>query len=210
MYSVTIKPKVDKMFEELRKKADEIVLETNSANDAVNEIAYRVGSETATRSKEILSDMLFDLSDALMNTSFFADVSRQNRFTEINLRKEILGKYQFEASAAVDYKEAARIVQALKLCGGVLVIGGIGEIGIVLIKGLSLSSLIPVPIGILVAAALGVALADYFVFEPNKNRKNFKRAVDNYLAETQQQFLNWFDEVENYYNKRVDEIKRTI
>lgn len=210
MYSANIKPKVQNMFGELRLKVNTIVAETNSANDAVNKIAQLVSSETTSRSKTILSDMLFELNDSLMNTAFFTDIAKQNRFAEINLRQEILNKYQFASNSSADYKEAARIVQALKVGGATLVVGGIAEIGVVLIAGLSPSSLVPVPISILIIASIGVALVDYLVVEPNRSKKSFAQAVDKYLAETQQQFLDWFDEVENYYNKRVEEIKRTL
>ena len=49
-------------------------------------MAQLVESELASRSKSILSDMLFDLIDDLMETGFFKDITRQNRFTEIYLR----------------------------------------------------------------------------------------------------------------------------
>lgn len=210
MYSASINSKVGKMFGELRSKVNVIITETNSANDAVNKVAQLVSSETTSRSKTILSDMLFELNDSLMKTAFFSDIAKQNQFTELNLRQEILNKYQFSTNASVDYKEASQIVQALKVGGCTLVVGGIAEIGVVLIAGLSPSSLVPVPISILIIASISVALIDYLAVEPNRSKKSFAQAVDKYLAETQQQFLNWFDEVENYYNKRVEEIKRTL
>lgn len=210
MYSASINSKVEKMFGELRLKVKVIVAETNSANDAVNKIAQLVSSETTSRSKTILSDMLFELNDSLMKTAFFSDIAKQNQFTELNLRQELLSKYQFSTNASMDYKEAAQIVQSLKVGGYALVVGGIAEIGVVLIAGLSFSSLVPIPVSVLVIAAVGAALVDYLAVEPSRSKKSFVKAVDKYLAEAQQQFLNWFDEAENYYNKRVEEIKRTL
>ena len=90
MYSTTIKAKVDVMFNDLRKKVSAIVIESSTSNEAINNVTKRVSSELAARSKSILSDMLFDLSDKLMDTEFFADIAKQNRFAEINLRQEIL------------------------------------------------------------------------------------------------------------------------
>jgi hypothetical protein len=210
MYSATIKPKVQIMFGELSSKVNKIVTETNNVNDAVNKITQLVSSEIASRSKTILSDMLFELNDSLMKTAFFADIANQNRFIEINIRQEILSKYHFSTNPSLDYKEASMIVQSLKIGGATLVIGGIGVIGIVLISGLSFSSLVPIPVSVLVAASLGAALVDCLAVEPNRSKKSFAQAVDKYLAEAQLQFLNWFDEVENHYNKRVEEIKRTM
>lgn len=210
MYSTTIKPKVDVMFNDLRKKVSTIVVESSTSNEAINNVTKLVSSELAARSKSILSDMLFDLSDKLMDTEFFADIAKQNRFAEINLRQEILSKYQFAPSTTVNYREASRTVQALKVGGATFVVGGAIEIGVVLIAGLSISNLVPVPISILIVASIGAALADYYAIEPAKNKKALTQALDNYLVDAKQQFLNWFDEVEKYFNVRVEEIKQAM
>ena len=210
MYSTTIKPKVDVMFNDLRKKVSAIVIESSTSNEAINNVTKLVSSELAARSKSILSDMLFDLSDKLMDTEFFADIARQNRFAEINLRQEILSKYQFAPSTTVNYREASRTVQALKVGGATFVVGGAIEIGVVLIAGLSISNLVPIPISILIVASIGAALADYYAIEPAKNKQALAQALDNYLVDAKQQFLNWFDEVEKYFNVRVEEIKQAM
>lgn len=210
MYSTTIKPKVDVMFNDLRKKVSAIVIESSTSNEAINNVTKLVSSELAARSKSILSDMLFDLSDKLIDTEFFADIAKQNRFAEINLRQEILSKYQFAPSTTVNYREASRTVQALKVGGATFVVGGAIEIGVVLIAGLSISNLVPVPISILIVASIGAALADYYAIEPAKNKKALAQALDNYLVDAKQQFLNWFDEVEKYFNVRVEEIKQAM
>lgn len=210
MYSATIKPKVDVMFNDLRKKVSAIVIESSTSNEAINNVTKRVSSELAARSKSILSDMLFDLSDKLMDTEFFADIAKQNRFAEINLRQEILSKYQFAPITTVNYREASRTVQALKVGGATFVVGGAIEIGVILIAGLSLSNLVPIPISILIVASIGAAMADYYAIEPAKNKKALAQALDNYLVDAKQQFLNWFDEVEKYFNVRVEEIKQAM
>ena len=210
MYSTTIKPKVDVMFNDLRKKVSAIVIESSTSNEAINNVTKLVSSELAVRSKSILSDMLFDLSDKLMDTEFFADIAKQNRFAEINLRQEILSKYQFAPSTTVNYREASRTVRALKVGGTTFVVGGAIEIGVVLISGLSISNLVPIPISILIVASIGAALADYYAIEPAKNKKALAQALDNYLVDAKQQFLNWFDEVEKYFNVRVEEIKQAM
>lgn len=206
MYSDTISQKVDKMFNDLRKKIDQIITESNSVSYAMNRIVQLVASETSSRSKSILSDMLFDLNDALFETPYFNDVSRRNNFTKMKLRKEILDKYQF-SSTTINFKETSRTAMALSIGGAVFVVGGIVEIIVVLIKGLEFSNLVPLPVGILVATALGAALVDYLAIEPTRNKSKFKNAVNNYLENTQKQFLLWFDKVEIYFNKRVEEFK---
>lgn len=210
MYSTTIKPKVDKMFSDLDRQTKEIIATSTSMNEAVSRATRLVSSEVSTRSKTILSDMLDDLTNALMETEFFTDISKQNAFYRVNLQEEILSKYQFTPSASVNYKEASRTVQALKVGGITLAAGAVVEVGVVLIAGLSLSSLVPIPVSVLVVASIGAALADYYAIEPAKNKKNLALAFDGYLTQAKQQFLNWFDEVEKYFNTRVEEIKQTM
>ena len=71
MYSSTIENKVNTIFTDLRKKVDSIVAESFNSDEAVDVVTKVVCSELSTRSKTILSDMLFDLSDKLMKTDFF-------------------------------------------------------------------------------------------------------------------------------------------
>ena len=210
MYSTKVMPKVDKMFEELKTRVASIITNSSTSKEAIDKVTEVVSSELATRSKSLLSDMLFDLNDALMETDFFSDIAKQNRFTEANLRKEILDKYQFTASTTIDYKEASSKINALAVGGGTLLVGGAIEVGYVLIKGLSLSTLVPIPISVLIVASMGAAIADYYTVEPNRSKKALQNAIDNYLDKAKTQFIGWFDEVENYYNKRVEEIKLTI
>lgn len=210
MYSSKISPKIDVMFEQLQKKVSAIVASSSTSHEAIDRVTATVSSELTVRSKSILSDMLFDLSDDLMETEFFKDISRQNKFSEINLRQEILNKYKFTPSTTVDYRVASREIEALAVGGAVLVVGGAIEVGTVLIKGLSISSLAPIPIGALLVAAIGAALADYFALSPTRSKKQMVNAIDNNLVQVKKQFLNWFDEVEKYFNMRVEEIKKTM
>ena len=121
-----------------------------------------------------------------------------------------MSKYQFTLSATVDFNEASREIEALAVGGATLVVGGVAEIGIVLAKGLTLAYLVPIPISVLIAASIGAALADYYAVSTKRSKKAMASALENYLLKTQQQFIRWFDEVENYFNSRVDEIKNMI
>ncbi|WP_283709189.1 hypothetical protein [Pseudoalteromonas prydzensis] len=211
MYSDAIESKIDKMFSDLRNEIHRSIDESFSSNDAVNTICDYVRLEMESRSKTMLSDMLFELNDSVLQTSFFADnIAGQNAFLAHNLRQEVLSKYQFTTTTTINYQEASRVVEAVKIGSGVLAVGGVCGIGIVLIGGLSFSSLVPIPVGMLFAIAFGAAIADYFLIEPNRNKKQFFLAIDKYFSEAKEQYLNWFDEIEKYFNNRVDEIKQTI
>ena len=59
-------------------------------------------------------------------------------------------------------------------------------------------------------ASIGAAIADYYAIEPTRNKANLSEVFDIYLTQTKHQFLNWFDEVEVFFNKRVEEIKQSM
>lgn len=210
MYSTAIEDKVDKMFSELQEQTREIVAYSSSMIEAATSITRLVSMEVSTRSKTILSDMIYELNDSLLKTEFFSDITKQNAYFRAKLQDEIMGKYQFTPSESLNYDEASRILQSLKFSGATLVVGGAIEVGVVLISSLTFSSLVPIPISVLIIASIGVALADYYVIEPARNKKDLVKALDEYLMKAKQQFLNWFDEVEKYFNKRVEEIKQTL
>lgn len=199
------------MFNDLSKEIQKFVDESCSLNDAVEKISNLVSSKIKLRSKTMLSDMLFELNDSVLQTSYFADnIARQNDFLSKNFPQEILSKYQLSITTKVDYQEACQDLEAAKIGGGVLAVGGVCAIGGVLIGGLSFSSLVPIPIGILFAAAFGAAMADYFFIEPNRNKKQFFLAIDKYLSEAKKQYVNWFNGIENYFYKQVDDFKQVI
>lgn len=198
------------MFSKLSEKSARIATESKSSQEAIERIVDSVCLEVSTRSKTILSDMLFEMEDILFETDFFNTPSRQNDFRDYDLRGEILGKYKFEASQDISFSEASRVTKSLAVGSGVLVVGGAAEVGAVLISGLSISALVPIPVGVLLAASLGAALVDYLAVEPKRSKKNFQLAVEAYLQSAKDQFINWFDEIEIYYQKRVTEIKETL
>ena len=210
MYSAKIETKINAMFENLRNKVADIVAVSSSSSEAVENVTRVIGSELAIRSKSLKSDMLFDLTDDLMETEFFADISRRNKFYERDIRQEILSKYEFVPSTSVDYREASKVIQALKVGGTTFVVGGAVEVGVVLTAGLSLSSLVPIPISILIIASIGAALVDCYAIEPARSKKVLTQALDDYLVQAKKQFLGWFDEVEILFNKRAEEIKLTM
>lgn len=118
MYSDTIKSKIDKMFSDLRDEVQESIDESFPSNDMVNIVCGRVRSEMESRSKTMLSDMLFELNDSVLQTSFFADnMAGQNTFLTHNLRQEVLTKYQFSTTSTINYQETSLVVGSVKVGG---------------------------------------------------------------------------------------------
>ena len=210
MYSSTIKPKLDELIERLKKNAASIVAEASTSSEAIESIATMVSSEVSARSKSILSDMLYTLTDKVMETEFFSDISRQNKLYEVNLRQEILNKYKFSPTTAIRYSEIPRVVHALEVGGVVLIAGASIEVGYILISGLSITSIVPIPIAIVLFASVCAAMSDYTVIGPKRSKELLTKAVNDYFVQLEQQLLGWFDEIEEHFNMRMREIEHSI
>lgn len=210
MYSDKIREKLDAIFSKLERQAETIVNDSYSSDEAIKDIMRIVGPALMTNSKFILSDMIYELSNQLLETKFFEDIERQNKFFEINLRHEILSKYQFDPNVELQYQESSKTTHAIIVGGATGAIVGIAEVGIVLATGLSVSSLVPIAVGALFISSIGVALMDYYILGPKRDKKSLIIALKQYFVDIKEQLLKWFDEVERYFNKRVEEIKLTM
>ncbi|WP_282937685.1 hypothetical protein [Paenibacillus sp. RC67] len=203
VYSEILKPKIDKMFQDLRARVSEIISYSEDVHQAGQKIAIAVASETATRSKTMLSDMYAYLSKQVLQSADFSDVTRKNKFYEANLRKELFDKYSFESLGTLDFKEVNRVYASLADSAGTVALGGI------LIVALSPASL-AIPIAIVVAASVAAFCASYYKVTPNINKGNFDKAIDKYLSDTKRDFTKWFDEIERYFGSCVDNLIRSF
>lgn len=204
VYSEILESKVDKMFQDLSNRASEIISYSETVQEAEEKIISAVASETATRSKTMLSDMYAHLSKQVLESEEFSDVARKNRFYEINIRKKLFDKYRFDASmGTLDFKEISRIYTSLAASAGTAMLGG------VLIVALSPAGL-AIPIAIVVAASVAAFCVSYYKVTPKVNKGNLEKAIGNYLSETRSEFAKWFDEVERYFRSCVENLIHSL
>lgn len=202
MYSKTLEPKVNLMFAEISERVSEIIIAEYSLKAACEEIVKYVASETTTRSRTMLSDMCYELYKQVVDS--MPDASMRNRFRNVDVEQEISGKYNFAIpSNPIDFREANRVYTSLAAGAGTSVIGGL------LVYALAPDAP-KIPSAIVVAASISAFCLSYFKVTPNVSKSNFKAAVNRYLSDAKISYLAWFDEVEHYYNKRADEIRRLL
>lgn len=204
MFSNVLKPKIDKMFEEINHKVSDAIAVSTSKNEASEAISRIVSVSTTSRSKTMLSDLYSALSKEVLDK--YPNVEMQNRFYEADLRKELFDKYDFSKNMKeLAYKDIDRLQISLKVAGVTLITGGAG-IGIYAILKQALVSSLKVPIAALVVAMIGSFCVSYFAVTERVNKLKFKEAIKEYLYDMKNDFISWFDEIEIYFNKRVIEI----
>lgn len=203
-YSATLKPRVEDMFSQLSVKARETIKFAPTVSSASQSIAEIVASETTMRSKTMLEDMYSYLSKQVLEQPIFSDTNNQNRFYELNLRKELFDKYRFDVPVkGIDYIEANRTVTSVAASVGTGIVGG------VLIAAISPTSLV-VPVAIVIGAAVATFCVSYFKAVPDMDKGRFATALDEFLATVKEDLLNWFDEIQAYFERRVQELINSL
>ena len=213
MYTQINKSKFEVLFDSIEKKIVEIINNYHLTPFAAKEINSYLSSELKIRGRTFLNDMLFDLNEKTLDEVFSGDFEKQNKFIELNLKKEIVDKFSFKPSYSFDYRRLPKKIRALIVGGTTFVTGSllISQISPVSDTGTELLSKInPISLTAIVAFSLGITLVDSYFIEPSLNRNKFKTALSLYLIKTKNDFLAWFDEIELYYNRRVAEIKGNI
>ena len=150
-------------------------------------------------------DMYACLVEKIKSEEYFKNPENLNAFYRLNLREELNEKYQFNIENidayknGIEYKEINQLYVAAGAAAGTLALGGILKF--------ALSSVIGIPFPVIIAGALVAACAAYFAI-PTKNRKDYKKAVDKFMKDLENDILDWFVDVEMYFEQQVRTLYR--
>lgn len=202
MYNKELQKRVKKMFRELHVKADEVISSSLTYSVASERIINIVSSKVLAESEGYIVDMYTSFVDKIKQEDFFKNSEHLNAFYRLDLREKLNDKYHFEIDSLdaykkrIDYKEINQIYTAIGTAAGTFAAGGILKFVISRIEKLN------IPFIIIIAGAAIAACAAYF-YIPNKNKKDFQRAVDQFLDDLENDILNWFIDVEEFFESQV-------
>ena len=200
MYSKELEKQLHQLFEELSEKTDQIASEARTNTEATDRIMRLVSSSISAEAEGYMVDMYACLVDKIKSEEYFKNPENLNAFYRLNLREELNEKYQFNIDnidaykKGIEYKEINQLYVAAGAAVGTLALGGILKF--------ALSSVIGIPFPIIIAGALVAACATYFAI-PTKNRKDYKKAVDKFMKDLENDILDWFVDVEVYFDEQV-------
>lgn len=200
MYNKELEKQLHQLFEELSEKTDQIASEARTNTEATDRIMRLVSSSISAEAEGYMVDMYACLVDKIKSEEYFKNPENLNAFYRLNLREELNEKYQFNIDnidaykKGIEYKEINQLYVAAGAAAGTLALGGILKF--------ALSSVIGIPFPIIIAGALVAACATYFAI-PTKNRKDYKKAVDKFMKDLENDILDWFVDVEVYFDEQV-------
>lgn len=194
-----------KIEEHIAKLTNDILSDTiNSVNSGVSKkkiiddcIMYTV-SKFTPESKMLLSSVYNMLMERTLKEEFFTNSHNKASFYEMNIFKELNEKFNFEIPSKIEYEESERKINEWIAAGIITIIGGVISI--------SLKKASPIIVAVVIAGIMTVI---------NKNKENNKKEdltalVKEYLENVKQSILSWVDSIAEYYDERVNELKKEL
>ena len=195
MYNIN--KNIDNIFSDLKKESYKLFNLSSNIDSVSKKIADKISLDLTVKSKMLITDLYSEMSKKTLLSKEFEDIERKSKFYETDIKKEILEKYKFKVTNKIDYKEANKLYTSLGMAAGTMAIGGILKY--------VLQNNINIPFIVIICGAVMAFGVTYFL-KPSVNKKNLEKAVDEFLDKTKKEFIAWFDEIEEYYNRRVRDI----
>ena len=199
------KEEKNKIEEHIAKLTNDILSDAiNSINSGVSKkkiiddcIMYTV-SKFTPESKMLLSSVYNMLMERTLKEEFFTNSHNKASFYEMNIFKELNEKFNFEIPSKIEYEESERKINEWIKAGIITIIGGVISI--------SLKKASPIIVAVVIAGIMTVI---------NKNKENNKKEdltalVKEYLESVKQSLLSWVDSIAEYYDERVNELKKEL
>ena len=193
--SDNIKNKVEALIDEIANEVANMKLSSNDFDVNTRQICSYVSSKITAKCKGLMSTLYTELSCETLKSDIFKDNANANRFYDLDLRSHIYEKYNFEPENKINFNAINSQLVAI----GIPI--GIAGIGVVL------SLLITEPI--IIPVALVVAALSYPIIKKavdNTNKQQYYTIVEKYIKGLKNELLSWFDSIEIYYKKQVDEL----
>lgn len=199
MMSDNIKNKIEVLIDEISNEVANMKLSPNDFDVNTRQICSFVSSKITSTCKGLMSTLYTELSCETLKSDFFKDNTNANRFYDLDLRSHIYEKYNFEP----EYKINFNAINSQLVAIGIPL--GIAGIGVAL--SLSITEPIVIPVALVVCALLYPVIKKRL---DSVNKQQYDTIVEKYIKDLKNELILWFDSIETYYKKQVDELIETL
>lgn len=212
MSDMIVKTYIKELFVTMNQEVSEMVSNSISSEKATEDIMRYVSSKLVAASYGYMSTIYSTLSDKTLKEPIFQDLDYANKFFDLELDKNILDAYKFTVTDSptfnkrLDIKEINGFYSTAMTGVGTAVVGGI------LLSALSGSLKIPtigIVAGAMVVGLVGSGIA-HFKVVPDINKKRLIEAAKVFMKNLENDMYHWVDSVIDFYNAKVEELKKTF
>lgn len=190
---------IDKLISDIHADIIKTYIGSKIQKKQVIDEVIRITVNIFTPESKMMIATVYDmLTKKTLQENIFTDSENKAAFYEMNIRKELNEKFNFEIPSKIDYEESERKINEWIAAGIITVIGGVISI--------SLKKAYPIIVAIVIAEIMTVI---------NKNKENNRKedltaTINVYLESVKQSLLSWVDSIAEYYDKRVNELKEKL
>ena len=203
-----VKTNIHLLFKEMDAEVRRIVAASHTADMATRGLLDYVPEKVAMAAEGYMIDLYKVLSANTLSEPVFQSAANANRFYELQLRQKIAAAYRFDVKELQDYIKGksfnefnALYSTAIAGLGG-LVVGGA-------LLGLLSGAVVHISVAGIIAGAIVVGLASAGIYTGvSKMRKtDYLIAVQSFMADLEKELMKWVDNVIDFYNSAVNELK---
>lgn len=196
---------IQKIIDGLMKDTKESISSGMSDRQVIGRITKATVNKVTPESKMIMSSVYNMLMDETLSEEIFQDPENKTAFYQMDILKDLNSKFIFYVPDQIDYQESKKELDNwIKGGSAVVVVAG----GVASIKFKSF-----IPFGVSLAVALA-AIMGMIIYNNSKNNNktninlNINLLVSEYLNSVKKSLLDWIETIENYYDERVEQIKK--
>jgi len=204
----TINESIDNIFSALQEKADKMLNVSENLNEITQNIIHVVSEELTTQSRTLIVDLYSVLSQETLNQPEFQDMEHKSMFYLADIRGLIYDKYVFDETVMESLQEGISVQEINKTYTSIAAAAGTAAVGGVL--KYVLSTRVNIPIVLIFIGAMTAFCISYFKVTPEINKTSFHKAVSIFLKEIRNEYKVWFEEIEQYYHQKVQELIETF
>lgn len=201
MYKTLVDNQINELFNELYEKCISISKKNNDEEYSINKINDVISRELNIRSKSMIVDVLYRLNEQVLSEPFFYDVSINNQFRRLNLIDSIPKEFPFSFNQFY-YNYSYRNTRYIVISISLIVLGLL-----LIIKETKIFSISTLLMSIIIGLSIGSIAFEYNVWGPKRRQAHFELALNIYLKDLRDSYLDWFVKIENYFYLKVDEFK---
>lgn len=212
MSEMKVKAHIKELFVTMNDEVTNMVQNSYSSEKATKDIMQYVSGKIASTSRGYMSTLYSALSDQTLQEPIFQNVDNANKFFNLELDKKIVDAYKFDGKDSAVFEKGLSLYEINRVYASAAAGVGTATVGGILLGVLSGAVDIPmvgIIAGAIVAGIIGCGVT-YCKVVPDINKQRFIEAVKAFMADLEQEMYKWVDGVIEFYNKQVEELKKTL
>ena len=192
---------IQKIVDGLLKDAEEDIASGMNDKEIIEKITKTTVNKLTPESKMIMSSIYNMMMDETLSEKQFQDPENKAAFYQMNILKDLNSRFTFDVPNRIDYSESKNELDKW-VKGGSVVVVVIG--GAVSIKFKNF-----LPFGVSVAVALA-AIMGLLIYDKSqiRNKTDINLLISEYLSSVKTSLMVWVESIENYYDERIEELKK--